>query len=49
MPKFFPEKAIDIMVRISNEFIVELFLLTKTGEWDSKFRYKGKICKLSVE
>lgn len=49
MPKFFPEKAIDIMVKLSDEFIVEIFLLTKTGEWDSKFRYEGKLCKLSAE
>ena len=49
MPKFFPEKAIDIMVRLSNEFVVEIFLLSKTGEWDSKFRYDGKLCKLSAE
>ena len=49
MPKFFPEQAIDIMVKLSDEFIVEIFLLTKTGEWDSKFRYEGKLCKLSAE
>jgi len=49
MPKFFPEKAIDIIVRFNDEFIVEIFLLTKTGEWDSKFRYDGQICKLSAD
>lgn len=49
MPKFFPEKAIDIMVKLSKDVIIEIFLLTKTGEWDSKFKYKEKICKLSAE
>lgn len=49
MPKFFPEKAIDIMVKLNKEFVIEIFLLTQTGEWDSKFRYKGKICKLSAD
>jgi len=49
MPKFFPEKAIDIMVYKSDEFIVEIYLLTKTGQWDSKFRYNGKLCKLSFD
>ena len=49
MPKFFPEKAIDIVIKLSNKSNINIFLLTKTGEWDSEFLFNDKKCKLSAE
>lgn len=42
-PKTFPQKAIDIMVPMSDEFIVEIYLDSKDKLWRSRYRYNGKI------
>lgn len=49
MPKFFPEKAVRVVFEPADGCRVEVFLLTKTGEWDSSFKYGGRTCKLSPE
>lgn len=48
-PKTFPEKAIDIIVKASDDFIVEFFLDSKRMAWDSRFRYDGKVCTLGPD
>ena len=48
-PKTFPEKAIDIIIKKSDDFIVEIFLDSKSKSWDSKFRYDGRICRLGPD
>ena len=48
-PKTFPEKAVDIIVKMSDDFIVEIFLDTETKSWDSRFRYDGRICRLGPD
>lgn len=48
-PKTFPEKAVDVIVKMSDDFIVEIFLDTATKSWDSRFRYDGRLCKLGPD
>ena len=48
-PKTFPEKAVDIIVKKSDDFIVEIFLDTATKSWDSRFRYGGELCRLGPD
>lgn len=48
-PKTFPEKAIDIVVKASDDFIIDIFLDAESMEWDSRFRYGGRVCCLSPD
>ena len=48
-PKTFPEKAVDIIVKMSDDFIVEIFLDSEAKAWDSRFRYDGRICRLGPD
>ena len=47
-PKKFPTKAIDIIFPIKQLF-VEIYFDPNSKKWDSKFKYKNRICKLSPD
>lgn len=48
-PKTFPEKAVDVVVKMSDDFIVDIFLDSKRMAWDSRFRYGGNVCALGPD
>lgn len=48
-PKNFPDKAIDLMIPVSDDFLVEVYFDTNLNKWDSKFNLNGTPGKLSPD
>lgn len=48
-PKAFPGKAIAIIIPITDDLKIQIYLDSENYIWDSKFIYNGKFCKLSPE
>lgn len=47
--KTFPKKAIDVMVMVGDDSVIDIFLDTDALAWDSKFAFGGKSCKLGPD